>query len=78
MRVDIELSLFQIGLYIASARIIYNKSNEKFERTSKLLYTLAVVVCVPAAVMPPLIAFAIDYFADNLSEKSFYLPIPVA
>lgn len=56
---------------------LYSKLDENIEKMSKLLYILGTKTTVPAVTMPPLIIFTIDYFSNNLSDKYFYLPLPV-
>lgn len=66
-----------LGWHSAVARLIYSKLNEKIEKMSELLFLVAVKITAPTAVLPALIIFANDYFTDNLSDESFYLPYPV-
>lgn len=56
---------------------MYDKLNEKIETTSKFIYAFALFVTIPLAMTPPLIIFAFDYFTNNLTDDSFYVPFPV-
>lgn len=67
----------RLGLHSAVARIIYNKLNERIEKMSELLYLAAIKITCPAAILPAFMIFVTDYFKDNLSDESFYLPYPV-
>lgn len=44
---------------------------------AEILYLVAVKITAPTAVLPALAIFANDYFKDNLSDESYYLPYPV-
>lgn len=67
---------FEIGLDNTISCNINNAMNKKIEKMSKTIYLIAVKITVPATMLPPLIAFAIDYFTHNLGDESFLLPYP--
>lgn len=64
-------------LAVDYATTMYHELNEKIEKASKLLYEFGTKITVLAINVPPLTLFAIDYFTDNLTDESFYLPSPV-
>lgn len=65
------------GLHDSTSCIIHNTLQEKIEKMSETIYLITVKVTAPATMLPALMVFAIDYFTDNLTEKSFTLPFPV-
>lgn len=67
-----------IGLLITTgASVMYKNLNDKIEKMSELLYVIAFKLTVPSGMLPPFIIFTIDYFMGNVSDESFYTPVPV-
>lgn len=70
--------MFEIGMLVEeNANARYTKLNGKIERMTKLLLFIALRISVPSGIIPPLVTFGVDFFTDNLTDESFFLPCPV-
>lgn len=66
-----------LGSFDSDSFPLYQALNEKIERTTKLLYTICMIVNILVILLASLIVSMINYYYFDLGEKSFVLPYPI-
>lgn len=65
-----------IGVENPVSKIIYEQTNEKFEKWTKIIYFVCMKVTLPGCMAPNFFISYYNYFATDLGREAFRLPYP--